>query len=501
MNPTYEKLLTRLKELHHLGSISGLVSWDQETYMPPKAGADRAEQLALLSSLIHQRLISDEMGELLETLRAPAESGELGAEAAVNVRELRRTYARKKKLPTELVEEISRTRSLAQQAWVKARQASDFPLFKPWLEKTVELQRQVAVLYGYKQDIYDALIEDYEPGMTVAELDPIFAEIRSRTVPLVAAIVRSGRRPDRAILSRRYPIEQQKAFGMEIARAMGFDFEAGRLDTSAHPFCSGLTVRDVRMTTRYRETDPLSSLYGIMHESGHGLYDQGFDPRHAGTPMAEAVSLGIHESQSRLWENLVGRSRAFWTFALPRFKAAFPGIAGDLDLDTITWAVNEVTPSLIRVEADEVTYNLHILLRFELERDLLNGRVQVSDLPGIWSDRMAAYLGLRPPDDARGVLQDIHWSFGLFGYFPTYTLGNLYGDQFFETARRDLPDMDDRVARGDFQPLREWLREKIHSQGMRYKAKELVERVTGKPPASDAFLNYMERKFGELYGV
>ena len=498
---TYETLIKHLKELHVLGSIGGIIGWDQETMMPPRAGELRAEQLAMLSSMCHERFTSNEIGDLLEALKAADESGELTEEQAVNVRETRRSYERDKKLPTDLVEELARTRSLAQQKWAEARKESDFKKFQPLLEKTVDLKKQVAELYGYEDDIYDALLDTYEPGMTVAQLDPMFAELRERTVKLVEAIVGTGTTSEVDALKRPHPLARQESFEREIAEAFGFKFDAGRLDLSAHPFCGGNAPNDVRMTTRRDENDPLSSLYSVMHETGHGLYGQGLEAKHSGTPMGSSISLGIHESQSRTWENLVGRSRQFWEFALPRFKAHFEGISEDLEFDEVCFAANEVKPSLIRVEADEVTYNLHIILRFEIERDLMNGRVEVKELPEIWNTRMQDYLGLTPPNDALGVMQDIHWSMGGIGYFPTYTLGNLYGAQFFEAVREALPDLDNQIVRGEFMPLREWLRENIHCHGKRYSATELIERVTGKPPSSEAFLTYIETKFGELYGL
>ena len=498
---TYQTLIKHLEELHVLGSIGGVLGWDQETMMPPKGGALRAEQIAMISSMSHERFTSSEIGDLLGELKESEEAGELNEEQAVNVRETRRSYERDKKLPTDLVGELARTRSIAQQKWVEARKDSNFKMFQPLLEKTVGLKKQVAELYGYEDDIYDALLDTYEPGMTVAQLDPMFAELRGRTVTLVEAITATGKTLDVEVLKRPHPLTKQASFEREIAEAFGFDFKAGRLDLSAHPFCGGNAPHDVRMTTRRDEHDPLSSLYSVMHETGHGLYGQGLEAKHSGTPMGSSISLGIHESQSRTWENLVGRGREFWTYALPRFKAHFAGISEDLNSEEVYFAANEVKPSLIRVEADEVTYNLHIILRFEIERDFMNGRIEVKDLPEIWNTRMQEYLGLTPPNDALGVLQDVHWSMGGIGYFPTYTLGNLYGAQFFEAARQALPELDSQIERGEFFPLREWLRENIHCHGKRFRATDLIERVTGKPPSSEAFLTYMETKFGELYGL
>jgi carboxypeptidase Taq len=518
-NGTYDKFEKSVKEIRLLSSANALLSWDHEVNMPKKGGEWRAEQMALLAGLIHDRMVSDEMGEMLEHLSGPAKSGGLAPERATNVREVARSFEREKKLPAELVKETARTQTLAQEAWVEARKASDFAHFAPMLDKMVDLKKQAAAYLGWdkqKGEIYDALLEDFEPGTLTRELTPVFDGLRSETVALVKAIQATGSRPDLDLSPERglargggqpqqparvFPTDKQKEFAQAVARDMGFDFEAGRLDISAHPFCSGMSVKDVRLTTRYNEKDATMALFGVIHETGHGLYEQGYDPAHAGTPMAEAVSSGIHESQSRLWENQVARSRPFWKHYYPKLQATFGESLGDVAFDRFYFAINEVTPSFIRVEADEVTYNLHILLRFELERELLAGRVSVSDLPGLWNKKMQEYLGIAPPNDAKGVLQDIHWSLGLFGYFPTYTLGNLYAAQFFAKAKEDIADLEGNISRGELTPLREWLRDKIHRHGMRYRATELCRVVTGKALDSSFFTRYVKAKFGEIYGV
>ncbi|MBU1692428.1 MAG: carboxypeptidase M32, partial [Verrucomicrobia bacterium] len=388
-------------------------------------------------------------------------------------------------------------RAQAMRVWATARQQGDFSLFRPWLEKILDQQRQAARMYGYEGDIYDALLEGFEPGMTVARLDPMLAAVRERMVLLLESLTVRDKRPDRSLLSRCYPIEKQMAFARDLARAVGFDFEAGRLEKCGHAFTEAIAIGDVRMTIRCVEDDPLASIYCLLHEVGHGLYEQGFVGDHESTPMAQAVSGCVHESQSRLWENMVGRSRAFWQFALPRFKTAFSRVADDIDLETIYQCATEVRPTLRRVGSDEVTYNLHIILRYELERDLLNARIQVADLPALWRERMTQYLGLIPPNDGVGVLQDVHWSMYDFGCFTTYALGNLYAGQIYQAMRRDLPDLDEQIARGEFLPLREWLRNKIHRHGMRYQAAELIEKVTGQPPASGPFLEYISKKYSK----
>lgn len=495
MSSDYEKFIKRVREIKHLESVAGFLGWDQETIMPVKGGKARAEALACLSSISHAKLTDPELGHLLDNL----ESGELEPIQAINVRELRRDYDKASKLPAELVEELARTRSLAQQVWQEARQRKDFNHFIKTLEKMVGLTRQVAECYGYEKEPYDALLDIYEPGLTAAQAGPMFAGLKERIVPLVQAIAESS--GDQPTLAGTFPQEAQGKLGRFVAGAIGFDFEAGRMDLSAHPFTSGMNPGDVRFTTRYNVTEPFSSLYATMHETGHALYEQGLLEEHLATPMSAAVSLGIHESQSRTWENIVGRSRAFSDYLLPHFQKAFPLLPGDFDAEFLYRSVNHVKPSLIRVEADEVTYNLHILMRFEIERELVNGELDLTTLPKLWDERMEQYLGVTPPDVAQGVLQDIHWSMGYIGYFPTYTLGNLYGAQFMETIRKALPDLDSQIARGDFAPLLEWQREHIHCQGMRHRARDLVEVVTGKEPSSEPFLKYLKTKFEALYGL
>ena len=493
--------MRRVKAVSLLGSCGAVLHWDHQTYMPPKGGAHRAEQLALLAGLCHEQFTAPEIGDLLSV----AEAGELtrasGSAAAVNLREIRRAYERATRIPAALVQELARTSTLAQDVWVEARKASDFGRFRPWLEKLVGLKREEAQAVGRGGTLYDALLDEYEPGETAARLTHVFANLRPALVDLVGRIATSGRRPDPAILHRAYPVAAQEAFGKTVVTAFGFDFQAGRLDVTTHPFCSRIGPGDTRLTTRYNLHDLGDAFFSILHEAGHGLYDQGLDPQHYGTPMGEAASLGIHESQSRLWENFVGRSRAFWEHWLPRARQAFPDAWDGVDLDALVFAINDVRCSFIRVDADEATYNLHIVLRFELEQALIAGDLAVADLPAAWNERMTRDLGSAPPDDAQGCLQDIHWSGGSFGYFPTYTLGNLYAAQFFAKAQADLGDLGEQFRRGEFLPLREWLREKIHRHGQRYRAADLVAAVTGEPLNPVYLLRHLREKLGTLYGV
>lgn len=497
----HDELIRRAKETALLASCAAVLEWDQRTYMPPKGSAHRAEQVALLAGMVHQKATAPEIGELLAQLEGGALGREPGSPAAVNVREIRRTYDRATKLPRALVEELARTCALARDVWVEARWKSDFTLFRPWLEKVVALKRQEAEAVGYAAAPYDALLDDYEPGETSARLTALFGALREELVPLVLAIVTSRRKPDRSILEREYPLDRQEALGKAGAAAIGFDFEAGRLDVTTHPFCSGIGPGDTRLTTRYDPRDFGDSFFSILHEAGHGIYDQGLDPAHYGTPLGSPASLGIHESQSRLWENFVGRSRPFWERFFPKAREAFPAALADVSLDAFHFAINDVRPSFIRVDADEATYNLHILLRFELEQALLRGDLKAADVPGAWNETFKRFLGLDVPDDARGCLQDTHWSGGAIGYFPTYTLGNMYAAQFFAQACADLGDLDAQFRRGEFVPLKEWLNAKIHRQGQRYRAADLVRGVTGGPLTHRPLLEYLRAKYAPLYGI
>jgi len=497
----YEEVCRHAVRTAMLESIQSVLEWDERTKLPPAGAEHRAEQITLLAGMIHRRWTDRPFVEGLSELAAGPLAEPPDADAAVNVRRLKRRVDRKVRLPETLVEELARTSVLGQQAWQRARRENDFATFRPLLEKTVELKRQEAEAVGYEDCAYDALLDEYEPEARSAEVAEVLAGLRAELVPLVAEIRQSGREPDRSILTRRFPVAGQEAFGVEAARAIGFDFDCGRLDVTAHPFCAGLGPRDCRITTRYDEHYLNSALFGILHEAGHGIYDQGLPDEWFGLPLGWAVSLGIHESQSRMWENFVGRSRAFWEHFFPRAQAQFPDALGDVSLDQFYFAVNDVRPSLIRVEADEATYNLHILVRFELEQALLDGDLPVAELPGAWNEKYREYLGIEPKTDAEGVLQDVHWSSGAIGYFPTYSLGNLYAAQFFATADAELGGLDGPHARGDFRPLREWLREKIHQQGQRYSAAELARRVTGRALEPGPLLAHLRAKLGPLYGL
>lgn len=496
-----DELTAECKKISLIYSCTSLLGWDERTYMPRKGASYRAEQQSLLAGIGHERFTSPRIGELLSKVEESDLINDPLSPAAVNVREIRRIYDKRVKMPKSLVEELSRTSSLSEHAWVEARKKSDYSAFAPWLEKMTGLLRQKAEAVGYQTEPYDALLDDFEPAETAKNLRKVFKALSNELVTLVGAIANASKKPDVSILQRDYPIEKQEIVGRAASAAIGFDYNSGRLDVTTHPFCSTVGPGDVRITTRYDRNDFGQAFFGIMHETGHGLYEQGLDPQYAGLPMGEAVSLGIHESQSRMWENMVGRSRSFWQHFFPWLKKVFWEPLSDVNPDDFYFAVNDVRPSLIRVEADEVTYNLHIILRFEIEHELFSGDLKVADVPGYWNEKFKQFFDLTPPDDARGCLQDVHWSIGSIGYFPTYTLGNLYAAQFFARAKEELGDLDEQFARGYFEGLLSWLTEKIYKHGQRYRASELVKHVTGKPLSHEYLIDYLRGKYGPLYGI
>lgn len=497
----FDDLCRHVRETALLAAAESALAWDERTMLPTEATEFRAEQLTLLAGMLHARRTDKRMGEWLATL---AESP-LGANphdpTGTVIRELKRQYERRVKLPQSLVEELARTASLGQHAWEQARAKNDYNTFAPLLAKTFELKRAEADALGYQSTRYDALLDDYEPGERTANVARVLAALREALVPLVAEIAASSKKPDVTILEREYPVTAQETLAKRGADAIGFSFRRGRLDVTAHPFCTTLGPKDCRITTRYDERFFNSAFFGVLHEAGHGIYEQGLPAEWYGLPPGEAVSLGIHESQSRMWENLVGRSREFWQYLYPDAQKAFPAALGKTSLDEFYFAINDVRPSLIRVEADEATYNLHILIRFELEQALLADEIPIADLPTAWNDKYEKYLGIRPETDADGVLQDVHWSAGLVGYFPTYALGNLYASQFFGRAEKDLGALGPQFARGEFSPLREWLNKQIHTHGQCYSAADLVQKITGKPLSHDPLIGHLREKLGSLYGL
>jgi carboxypeptidase Taq len=471
--------------------------------MPPAATPLRAEQAALISQLVHDRRTSSRFAELLAAAEEEVAAGG-DEEALANLREVRRDFETSTKFPASLVRDFAEVTTMAQFEWRGARERNDFAAFAPWLNRVIELNRRKAEALRTEETpgLYDALLDSYEPGMRTAEIIRIFTDLRGRLIPLISAIADSGRLPDNRIQKIRIPIADQAAFNRRVAERIGFDFQAGRLDTSTHPFCQGVGPGDTRLTTRYREDSFFDALSSTLHESGHGIYEQRLPKsERMGEPLSEAASLGIHESQSRLWENFVGRSRAFWGWALPEAKTVFSPSLNDVTVDEVYGTLNRVEPNLIRVDSDEATYNLHIMLRFDLERALLEGDLAVADLPTAWNDRIRSDLGIEVPDNRMGCLQDVHWSMGAIGYFPTYTLGNLYAAQLWEALASQIPTLDEQLQAGDFEELRGWLTQKIHRWGRRFTAPELCERATGKPLTADPFMAYLEGKLRPLYGL
>ncbi len=483
-------------EIRDLGAAGDVLEWDQETNMPAAGVEARGKAVATLAGLKHRALTSPELRDVID---ACAEAAPDGSALAAQVRCARHRVDRAVKVPRALMKEIAEARVTGLETWRRAREAADFSLFRAQLERLVELKRQQAAAIEPGGNAYDALLNGFEPGITEAELEPLFTELKRALTPLVSSAARSGVAVDETPAEGDFPADRQRSFGCFLAETIGFDFDSGRLDEATHPFCIGISTGDVRMTWRYDTRDFRPAVYGIMHESGHGLYEQGLPAELERTPAGEAVSLGVHESQSRLWENHVGRSRGFWRWALPHYRRAFPG-APDSDVDRIWALLHTVKPSLIRVEADEATYNLHIVARFEIERAIFSGDLEVADLPAAWDDLYEELLGIRPPSVAEGLLQDIHWSQGMFGYFPTYTLGTMAAAQLFAAAERDLGDLEGAFAEGTFAPLLTWLRKHVHAHASRYQAPELIERATGKPLATGDLLAYLRRTAGEVYG-
>jgi carboxypeptidase Taq len=496
-----DKVSAYARETALLESIEGLLGWDERTMLPPAGGDFRADQATYVAGWLHRRRIDPRYGDWLERLSDSPLAAEPHSDAGATIYHLRRDFQKQTRLPTRLVEELARTTVLGQQAWVTARHNNDYAAFRPLLDTMIRLKREQADAVGYPHLRYDALLDDYEPGALTSEVTQVLEDLRLELVTIVAAIADSGRQAPRQLLRRSFPISDQEQFGRDVAARIGFDFQRGRLDVTAHPFCSSLGPHDCRITTHYDEHSFAKAFFGTLHEAGHGIYDQGLRVEQFGLPPGNFCSLGIHESQSRMWENFVGRSYAFWKHFFEPARQRFPRALADVSLDEFYFAVNDVQPSLIRVEADEATYNLHIIIRFELEQALIEGQLTTHDLPHAWREKYQAFLGIQPPRDAEGVLQDIHWSAGLFGYFPTYTLGNLFAAQLFEAADRELGGLSELFAAGDYQELRQWLRENIHHPGRCYAAADLIERVSGRPLSHAPLVRHLQGKLGPLYAV
>ena len=491
----YNELLTHLKRVHYLGSVASLVGWDEQVNLPPDSADQRAEQNAVLAELSHEAATNSRIGTLLTELEQAAIN--LSTDQQVVVREARKEYDRATKLPADYVREKAIQGSVGYHAWAKARAASDFASYIPVLEKNIKLAKQEAGYLGWGDRAYDYMIDKHDPGMTAAVITKLFSELKTELVPLVRQITSSKVKPRSDKLTG-FPVDGQFKFLREVTEKLGFNYRRGRIDVSLHPFCSG-NGADIRMTTRFREDEPLGALFGSIHETGHGLYEQGLPLAHHATALGQAAGMGVHESQSRMWENQVGRSRAFWAFFEPRFREEFPAQTSDVTSDELYLAVNKVSPTLIRVEADEITYNLHIILRFEIEQKLFAGTLAVKYLPQAWNQSAEELLGLTPPDDRMGVLQDVHWSDGAFGYFPSYCLGNMIAAQLWYHALELRPDLTADFARGDFSWLLKWLQTNVHAQGKRHDALALTKRITGQELSPQPLLRYLRERYLPLY--
>ncbi len=501
IQPQFQDLKQRLGEIQDLEAAANLLYWDQTTHMPPQGAAARGQQLATLQQLAHEKLIDPAIGHLLAALTPYEQSQPYDSTEASLIRITRHNYERAVRIPSTFTARLSQHSAASYEAWAKARPANDFASIQPYLEKTLDLSREYASFFPEANHMADPLIAMSDEGMTVEILTPLFADLRSQLVPLVEAIISQSPVSD-ACLYQSYPEAQQLAFGLKIAEQLGYDLNRGRQDKTLHPYMINFSINDVRITTRVQEDYLAEALFSTIHEAGHALYELGMDPAFERTPLAGGVTSGVHESQSRLWENLVGRSRPFWQHFYPQLQALFPDQLRSITLEDFYRANNTVKRSLIRTDADEVTYNLHIMIRFDLELALLEDRLQVADLPEAWNERYRSDLGLIPPDNSQGVMQDVHWYSGLIGgAFQGYTLGNLMGAQFLEAAFRDHPEIPEQISQGHFQTLHDWLKTHIYQLGKKYKATDLVERATGSPLKIEPLMQHLRRKFGEIYAL
>ena len=500
MEEKLAQLKATLAEITDLNHVISVLGWDQQTYMPPAGAEERGSHLATISTIAHEKFVTAEVGQLLQDLHPLVENGNPDSDAARLVKVTTREYERQVKVPSDMVAEFARVTTMAQQVWQTAKAENNFAKFLPHLEKVVDLRRRYAELFAPYDHIYDPLLDEFEPGMKTAEVQGIFKDLRPRQVALVHAIAAQPQVDDK-FLHRSYDEQKQWDFGVEVLTKFNYPWNRSRQDKSAHPFTTTFGIDDVRITTRFLPDFFNSALFSTLHEGGHALYELGIASELARTPLANGASLGVHESQSRMWENLVGRSRPFWEHFYPRLQEFFPEHLGGVDMEAFYKGINKVEPSLIRVEADEATYNLHIMLRLELEIALMDGSLTARDLPEAWNSRMQEYLGITPPNDAKGVLQDVHWSAGLIGYFSTYALGNLISLQLWERINQDIPDLTEQIRRGDADALRAWLVENIHRHGAKFEPQELVERVTGSKIDPAPYMRYLETKYGEIYNL
>jgi carboxypeptidase Taq len=500
MSKAYEELKTRLAEVVDLAGAASVLGWDHRTMMPRNGAVARSEQLGTLSKLIHTMFASPEVGRLLDEAQPWAEEQGYDSLEASLVRVVRRDYDKLVRVPPELSAELSRTAAIAEPVWQEARKESDWAMFQPYLEKVIELRRQYVDCFEPADEDYDHLLDIYEPGMKTAEVRAVFDELKAGLVPLIAEVAERADAVDDSFLTSDFPVEAQKHVEGKILADFGFTGDSWRLDETVHPFATRSGMDDIRLTTKHHE-DNLHSIFSSMHEFGHGIYEYGGDRALARTPLARGTSLGFHESQSRMWENLVGRSRPFWQHYYPLVQEAFPSQLDGVDAEGFYRAINRVKPSLIRIDADEATYNLHIILRFELEQEMITGRLSAADVPEAWDAKMMEYLGVEVPDVADGALQDTHWAGGSIGYFSTYALGNVVSAQLWQRISEEIPDVYEQIGRGEFGPLREWLRGEIHQHGRKYMPKELLDRVVGSKMDPKPLLTYLRGKLGEIYAL
>jgi carboxypeptidase Taq len=495
---SYQKLTDRLEELTSLNGIAGILHWDQEVIMPSGGVEFRAKQMSTLAGILHEKSTDPAIGDWLNDLESRPVN-DFDFYQAANIREAKRDYEREVKIPKKLAQEMAELSSTSRQVWVKARQENSFKDFVPCIKRWIELRKKWASHIEPDKSAYDVNIDVYERGGSTEKFEVIFEKVKQELIPLVKAIQENGKNLDSSFLEGDFSTEKQKELGKQISEEIGFAFDKGRMDVSVHPFCGGSHPTDVRITTRYRSDNFVESLYAVIHETGHGLYEQGRMERDRNLPVSEHLSMGIHESQSLFWERMIAQSESFCHCYLPKFKEAFPGKLGDVSVRKFYEGINFSEPSFIRVEADEVTYPLHIILRFEIEKGLFDGSISPDDLPGIWNDKMETYLGIRPKTDSEGALQDIHWSMGSFGYFPSYTLGAMYACQFFNALKKKDPDVEEKIKSGKYVDIKEWLNEKIHQKGRLYSTDDLVTQVTGEPLNPDHFIQYLKDKYSDIY--
>ncbi|HMN13095.1 MAG TPA: carboxypeptidase M32 [Bellilinea sp.] len=500
----YEKKLKKLKEtmaeIIDLGTAEAVLGWDAQTYMPKKGSLGRSEQFGTLTKIVHEKATSKELAKLIDDLMPMAEKLGPDDDDAALVKLAYRKLEKNRKVPTEMAAEMARTHSLAQDAWVEAKNKSDFSIFKPHLQKNIEFARKYSALFAPFDHPYDPLLDDFEHGMKTVDVKAIFEPLRVDQVSLIKAIGKK-KQVEHGFLDLKYEDKKQWDFGVDVITRMGYDWDAGRQDRAEHPFTTSFNVHDVRITTHIHENMMSSGLFSTVHEAGHALYEQGIDPKYFRTILCDGVSSAVHESQSRLWENIVARSKEFWVFFYPTLQKTFKKQLGDVSMEAFHKAINMVEPSFIRTESDEATYNLHIMLRFELELALLEGKLEVDQLPGVWNAKMEEYLGVKPTSDKVGVLQDVHWSSGYFGYFPTYALGNLVSAMLWEKILVDIPDLHEQIAKGEFSALLAWLRKNIHQYGSKYEPQKLIEMATGQKINAQPYLRYLKKKYSDIYGL